>query len=146
MRQHEEPQDLSPTGIARLRSIVEGLSVPSGTGIAHRSGDTVSEGGLMTAQVDSDALIADALHLLYDHHLIIPFDWERWDEGRAIFSNDAPDRFATLDRLTVLKLLTTVARNDRFSAGAWTALFDHGDGQKLLRRLLDLETNPPDLS
>lgn len=142
MRQHDEPQDLSPAGIARLRAIVDGLSARNDSGANQRE----REGAVVTTQVDTAALVEDALHLLYDHHLIIPFDWARWDEGRAIFNGTDPDRFAALDRLTVLKLLTAVARNDRFSAGAWAALFNHGDGQRLLERLLDLETNPPDLA
>src|SRR5688572_23461646 len=133
MRQHDEPQDLSPSGIARLSAIIDGLSsAHRDTGLTKPDGEMAGEGAVVTAQVDTAALVEDALHLLYDHHLIIPFDWARWDEGRAIFHSNDPDRFATLDRLTVLKLLTAVARNDRFSAGSWAALFDHGDGQKLL--------------
>jgi hypothetical protein len=36
-------------------------------------------------------------------------------------------------------LLTAVARNDRFSDGAWAAIFDDGRGQQLLSRLYEFE-------
>ncbi len=146
MRQHEEPQDLSPASIDRLRDLVEGMAVHQGPWSTTHGGEKTNSGVTVMPWVENGPLIEEALHFLYDNHLMIPFDWGRWDEGRAIFNSDDPNRFSTLDRLTVLKLLTAVARNDRFSPGAWAAFFDHGDGQELLHRLLDLETNPPDLA
>jgi hypothetical protein len=81
----------------------------------------------------------EPMRFLYDHGLIIPFDWASWDEGRRLIGDPEDNGFASLDRLTVLKLLTAVARNDRFNAGAWASLFKDGRGQKLLARLYDLE-------
>jgi hypothetical protein len=146
MRQHDEPQDLSPAAIEQLRALVEGLAVRPGSMAAQRSRQAVANLASATSQVDSDPLIEQALHFVYENHLIIPFDWSHWDQGRAILKSDDPNRFATLDRLTVLKLLTAVARNDRFNEGAWAAVFDRGDGQKMLHRLLDLETSPADMA
>lgn len=39
----------------------------------------------------------------------------------------------------VRKLLTAVARNDRFSDGAWVGLFEDGRGVLLYERLLEWE-------
>jgi hypothetical protein len=145
MRQHDEPQDLSPAAIEQLRGLVHALAVRPASMVPQRTSQAVANLASATSQVDPDPLIEQALHLVYENHLIIPFDWSNWDEGRAILNSDNPNRFATLDRLTILKLLTVVARDDRFAPGAWSALFDRGDGPNLLHRLLDLETSPPDL-
>ncbi len=81
----------------------------------------------------------DAMKFLYDNNLIIDFDWSHWDEGREFYKNDDPNKYNSLDRELVLKLLTAVARNDRFNDGAWAALFESGSAQKLFTRLLEIE-------
>jgi hypothetical protein len=80
------------------------------------------------------------MKFLHDHDLIVPFKWSEWDEGREIFRSTQEDRFASLDRLTVLQLLTAVARNDRFCEGAWSALFEDESAQALFERFLEIET------
>lgn len=81
----------------------------------------------------------EAMKFLYDNDLIIDFDWGEWDEGREFFKNKNPDKYNTLNKEWVLKLLTAVARNDRFCDGAWAGLFESGDAQKLFKRLLEIE-------
>ena len=81
----------------------------------------------------------DAMKFLYDNDLIVSFDWGKWEEGREFFKNDDPNKFNSLDREWVLKLLTAVARNDRFCDGAWAELFESGSAQKLFARLLEIE-------
>jgi len=79
----------------------------------------------------------EALHFLYDNNLIILFNWSDWDEGRAFFEDDDPNKYSKIGRRFTLKLLTAVARNDRFCDGAWTALFESGEAQNLFKRLLE---------
>jgi hypothetical protein len=80
-----------------------------------------------------------AMQWFYDCKRIFMFDWGDWDEGRAIFANWQPGTAATLDHLAVRKLITAVARNDRFSEGAWVEMFEDGFGVPLFARLLELE-------
>lgn len=87
-----------------------------------------------------DAPLANkAMKFLYKHKLIIAFDWGGWEEGRQFFGNKDADKFKKLDREFVLKLLTAIARNDRFNDGAWARSFETGDIQKLFARLLEIE-------
>ena len=59
--------------------------------------------------------------------------------GRDFFKNKNPDKYNTLNKEWVLKLLTAVARNDRFCDSAWAGLFESGDARKLFKRLLEIE-------
>ena len=60
-------------------------------------------------------------------------------KASEFFKDNDPLKFSKLNKEWVLKLLTTIARNDRFSDGAWAQLFESGDAQKLYRRLLEIE-------
>lgn len=81
----------------------------------------------------------EAIKYLYDNKLVVNFDWANWDEGKNIFKNEDPGKFNNLDKQSVLKLLTAVARNDKFNEGAWNRLFESGDAYRLFRRLLEFE-------
>jgi len=82
-------------------------------------------------------LAYNAKKFLYDNNLIIVFDWVKWDEGRDFFKEDDPNKYNNLDREYTLKLLTAVARNDRFCTGVWCNLFKSGTALKLFKRLLE---------
>jgi len=84
-----------------------------------------------------DIRCEEAMHFLYDNNLIIFFNWGDWDEGRAFFEDDDPNKYSKIDRKFTLLLLTAVARNDRFCTGAWDALFKSGEAQNLFKRLLE---------
>lgn len=49
------------------------------------------------------------------------------------------DRFKDSSLEDTVKLFTAILRNDRFNDGAWADLFESGDGQRLLKRLLDFK-------
>lgn len=84
-------------------------------------------------------IIIEARQFLLDKHLIVIFNWSRWDEGKAMFRVKEEDRFKNISLTEVIKLFTAVMRNSRFSDGAWADLFENGDGQRLFKRLLDLK-------
>lgn len=98
------------------------------------------EGDVLIYNSWRDPLAHEAIKFLYDNKLIIPFDWSDWQEGEDFFKDASPTKYEKLDRQFVLKLLTAVARNDRFSEGAWAGLFESGGAQKLFHRLLDIES------
>jgi len=85
----------------------------------------------------------EAMHFLYDNNLIILFNWSEWDEGRDFFMDDDPNKYNKIDRNFTLRLLTAIARNDRFCTGAWDAIFESGDGQNLFKRLLETYQEKP---
>jgi len=82
-------------------------------------------------------LASEAMAFLYDNKLIIKFDWSKWDEGKAFFKNNDPKKYDNIDREYILKLLTAIARNDRFCDGIWGKLFESGEALILYRKLLE---------
>jgi len=85
----------------------------------------------------TNELADKAMKFLYVNKLIIGFNWGEWDEGRVFFKNNDPSKYNNIDREFILKLLTAVARNDRFCTGAWGELFESGGGKILFRKLLE---------
>lgn len=84
-------------------------------------------------------IIIEARQFLLDKHLIVMFNWSRWDKGKAMFRVSEANRFKDISLVDVIKLFTAVMRNSRFSDGAWADLFENGDGQRLFKRLLDFK-------
>ena len=75
-------------------------------------------------------------HAFYND-LIINFDWGKWEEGRAFFKNTDENKYNSIDREYILKLLTAIARNDRFCEGAWGNLFKSGVALILYKKLYE---------
>jgi hypothetical protein len=119
--------------IANLKSLVKSIKNYKGNWYEARS----TKKGIKYGW--SPPVVYRALKFLYDNELNIIFDWASWDEGREFFKNDDPNKYNSLDREWILKLLTAVARNDRFCDGAWASLFESGSGKKLFVRLLEIE-------
>lgn len=72
---------------------------------------------------------------LYDHGWVTPaFDWTGWQRSAQEFV-DSPQKVERADAATVLKLLTTHVRADRFCDGHLAAMFESGHVVALLRRL-----------
>ncbi|GBU26919.1 hypothetical protein R84B8_00435 [Treponema sp. R8-4-B8] len=89
----------------------------------------------------TNALAHEAMQFLYDNKLIIGFDWSSWEEGREFYRNKDASKYNNLDREFILKLLTAIARNDRFYSGAWGELFESGQAQILFKKLLETYKN-----
>ncbi len=64
--------------------------------------------------------------------LIIPFAWSTWDEGREIVGKG---NYSNLDTITLLKILTSFIRNNRFCDGALAARFEDRSIEKILREI-----------
>lgn len=125
--------------IAELSKLVDAIETHKGAWIENAGGEETEPNVVQMPYVISDQLAMQAMKFLYDHELIVVFDWVKWEEGREFFKDNDPLKFSKLNKEWVLKLLTTIARNDRFSDGAWAQLFESGDAQKLYRRLLEIE-------
>jgi len=87
--------------------------------------------------VSTHELAKKSMDFLYDNKLIIKFDWGKWDEGREFFKNNGPNKYDIIDREFTLKLLTAVARNDRFCDGVWGNLFESGTALILFKKLFE---------
>ncbi|MFM1655738.1 DUF6508 domain-containing protein [Brevibacillus sp. B_LB10_24] len=72
--------------------------------------------------------------MLYEKHIIMPFDWRQWSEEANRYFN-SPECIDTADIAAIRKLLTTIVRADRFSAGFFADKMDNGTVLRLLKRL-----------
>lgn len=76
---------------------------------------------------------------LYEHHVVIPFDWSEpaWARQMRRYYED-PDLLESADLATVRQVLTALVRAERFSEGTLAEAFEAGVPQAAMRRLQDL--------
>jgi hypothetical protein len=122
--------------VTNLKTLIESINNYKGKWTEDRS---TKVGNTIEYNPWSAPITFEAMKFLYDNNLIVDFDWGSWDEGREFFKNENPNKYNSIDREMALKLLTAVARNDRFCDGAWAELFESGSAQKLFARLLEIE-------
>lgn len=103
------------------------------------AGGEVAEDGVQTfGYVNLDPVLYDAMHVLYEHGIIM-FDWMRWSWGQEYYQRMTPGDAADLDRALTLKFLSYIAREDRFCESSWAEMFASGVGTALFERWLELE-------
>ncbi len=71
--------------------------------------------------------------LAYEDNWVVGFDWPEWDEGRELAAD--PERIASVDMLTIRKLITALVRNERFCEGALQGAYERGVIQAILSRI-----------
>lgn len=128
--------------MSELEKLVSKIENHKDPWIERAGGEELEDGSTQMPYVTVDPLALEALSFLYDNKMIVDFNWSNWNEGREILASEDENKFDKLDKDTVLKLLTAIARNDRFIEGAWARLFESGDAQKLFKRLLEIEGTP----
>jgi len=79
-------------------------------------------------------LINRFIEIIHEMPIIIPFDWSSWDEGRKMANDDHFD-FNSIDIPTKCKLITALARNDRFCDGVLVEAFETGLMLQLLKSI-----------
>lgn len=132
---HEDWQELEEF-YTRLINYKDSFSEDGG-------GEEIEPGVIEMPYTIEKPIIMEARQLLLDKHLIVMFNWSRWEEGKAMFRVKSEDKFIEASLPDVIKLFTAVMRNSRFSDGAWAELFESGDGQRLFKRLLDFKPTSP---
>jgi hypothetical protein len=84
---------------------------------------------------DFNEVVMEFHKALYDNGWVTPaFDWTEWQRSAQEFV-DSPEKVEQADATTILKLLTTHVRADRFCEGHLAATFENGHIVALLRRL-----------
>jgi Family of unknown function (DUF6508) len=80
--------------------------------------------------------VDEFLRGLYQHHLIIEFDWSNWERLEHYKARPEAVQGAPLE--DCLKLLTAHVRADRFVEGHFASTLESGEMQRLLRRICEL--------
>ena len=84
--------------------------------------------------VSESEIVSKFRDVLFDKNIEIVFDWGNWKEGQDILENENSD-YSKLDLMTLVKLITSIVRNDRFSTGYLVSKFEDGTILKILHRL-----------
>lgn len=134
-----DPGPLPREHLQRLRELVRAMEQHDSPWGEAQGGEQISPGVYSMPWVDMDKLAYEAMDWLYESNRVFWFEWAAWDEGRRMFEVWSDDAAASSDHLTVRKLITAIARNDRFNEGAWAQFFEDGQGPVLFARLLQLE-------
>jgi len=100
-------------------------------------GEEIEDGVIEMPYTIEKPIVSEVRQFFVDKHLQVMFDWSHWNEGKAMVRVNEADRFKDISLEDTVKLFTAILRNDRFNDGAWASLFENGDGQRLLKRLLD---------
>ena len=125
-------QDPIPeVGIQQIDAILEYLPVFKSKDF--QPGEWVEREGQFP-YFDFSPVVEGFIHALYQHNIIIPFDWKSWSEEAQRYQSD-PDALEGSDLLTLRKLLTTHVRADRFVERHLADLFRNGHVAAILRRL-----------
>ena len=74
------------------------------------------------------------IELVYEKNVVLSFDWMKWKEGQDILEKGEGD-YSEFDLMTLVKLFTTIVRNDRFCEGYLVSKFEDGTILKILRRI-----------
>lgn len=129
---------LSQEGIQQLSKLNDRIQAHQGLWGESRGGEKDENGVIQMPYINKDPIITDFLEFMYDNHLVVVFDWSKWDGGREWYKIEDDSKYNQLDTGTALKLLTAVIRNDRFNEGALVSAFDSGDFPKIINRLVEL--------
>ena len=79
--------------------------------------------------------ILDKFHnLVYELRIIIRFDWTTWEDAPKILKYLDFD-YDSVDKLTLIKLITTMVRAERFNEGFLPECFSNGTALKILKAL-----------
>ena len=81
-----------------------------------------------------DKVVWDFECIMYELDLVIDFNWPHWDDGREIVGKG---NYSNLDTITLLKILTSFIRNNRFCDGALAERFEDRTIEKILRLIED---------
>lgn len=105
------------------------------------SPDVIVNGGVATIKPTILSRQASAfVRACYDNGFVQDFDWPKWQQKAARLLRDEKTFIRTADLDTLVKLLTTHIRKDRFVDGHLLAVMESGHIGRVLRRLRDLFT------
>ena len=99
-----------------------------------KGGEHLEDGSLSVPFWRASDIVNHVCQVIHRLNLLPTFDWTNWEEGRSILENTNFD-YATLDTITLCKLLTTIVRADRFHDGFIVANFENGVIPKIIKAL-----------
>lgn len=91
-----------------------------------------SDGFTQFPYVINSRLVDEFCELMYELELVVVFDWAKWEYGKKIIESG---NYENQDTVTLLMVLTTFIRPDRFTEGYLDDKFNDGTVEKVLKEL-----------
>lgn len=135
----EQLDNLTAKDWTELEGLYQRLISHKGRFSEDGGGQEIEPGVIEMPYTIEKPIVTEARQFFLNKHLIVPYNWSQWKEGKAMFRVDEDERFKTTSITDVIKLFIAVIRNDRFADGAWADLFESGDGQRLFKRFLEFK-------
>jgi hypothetical protein len=135
---------LSDKDTAKLKDLNKRVQNHQGKWSKRMGGEEVAENTIEMPWIQNDELIMDFVTFVYDRGLTIVFNWKDWDEGGRLYKSEDQTKYDNVDLETVLKLITSLIRQDRFADGSLAWAFESGNFPKLINRLVELKERIPD--
>ena len=82
------------------------------------------------------SIISRFREMIYEIPVIVDFNWPEWEQGKEIISDKNFD-FDSIDIPTKCKIISAIARNDRFCDGVLLSAFQSGMMLKILKSIKD---------
>lgn len=96
--------------------------------------DSSTEDEFFFPFINPTEIVSKFHKIVYDKEIVLVFDWMKWEEGKDILENGVGD-YNSFDFLTLVKLITTIVRNNRFCEGYLVSKFEDGTVLKILNRI-----------
>ncbi len=138
MDHRREAPEARAARLAALEEIIGKLRAEGEIRVPWRGGGQEEDGIHSLAYPDINSVAYQAMPVVHDHGMVV-FSWPQWREGRRIYEGLTPKNIGELDLITTLKLLSALARSERFGDGTWAEVFESGRGLLLFEHWLNLE-------
>jgi hypothetical protein len=99
-------------------------------------GERGADGSMQMPFVTYAPAVERLLHAIYEHNLIVTFDWTSWQPEAQRFLDPAAANEASVEEIR--RLLTLHVRKERFVEGHFAEMISNGHIGTLLRRLATL--------
>ncbi len=129
----------SPVQVAAVLKHLDVLRRPDLSPSQVHHAQRQADGTIIMPSEERSPEVVRLVHDLYKNEFIQAFDWSSWQEEAEKLLAD-PERMKDADLETLVKLLTTHVRKDRFCEGHFTSMIRSGHIQAILERLAELQS------
>ena len=128
-----EPHEPTLTDLATVAAMVEEIESIKTRPAEWSGGERGAEGAIQMPFATYAPAAERLLRAIYEHNLIVSFDWTSWEAEAQRFLDPAVANTASVEEIR--RLLTLHFRKERFVEGHFAEMISNGHIGVLLRRL-----------
>ena len=108
--------------------------IENATDFGKMKGGEINEHEILMPYAVEASIISRFREVIYEIPVIVDFNWPEWEQGKEIVSDKHFD-FDSIDIPTKCKIISAIARNDRFCDGVLLSAFQSGMMLKILKSI-----------